>query len=39
MYFEYHDTKLGSLLGFTNDIRTHENRFSIRSIIINITEN
>lgn len=39
MYYEYHDTKLGALLSFTNDIRNHENNFFIRSVIINITEN
>ena len=39
MYYEYYDTKLGALLSFTNDIRNHKNNFSIRSVIINITEN
>ena len=33
----YHDTKLGALLTFTNDIRDHENDFSICSGNINIT--
>lgn len=39
MYYEYHDAKLGSLLGFSNDIRKDENQFSIVSGNINMLWN
>lgn len=29
MKFEFHDNKIGSLFGFTNDIKRNENRFSV----------
>lgn len=39
MYYEYHDLKLGSLLGFSSDIKNDENKFSIVSGNINILWN
>jgi len=39
MKFEFHDTKIGSLFGFTDDIKKNENLFSNRSGNINILWN
>ncbi|MFD0799151.1 helix-turn-helix domain-containing protein [Maribacter chungangensis] len=39
MYYEYHDAKLGSLLGFSNDIKNDQNQFSIVSGNINMLWN
>lgn len=39
MKFEFHDTKIGSLFGFTDDIKKNENLFSNKSGNINILWN
>lgn len=39
MKFEFHDHKIGSLFGFTDDIKTHANQFSIASGTIHILWN
>ncbi|QLG45488.1 helix-turn-helix domain-containing protein [Costertonia aggregata] len=39
MHFEFHDSKLGSLFGFTDDIKKNENRFSSLAGNINILWN
>jgi len=39
MKFEFHDTKIGSLFGFTDDIKKNQNLFSKKSGNINILWN
>ncbi len=39
MIHEFHDLKIGSIFGFTDDIKTNENRFSITEGTINILWN
>lgn len=39
MKFEFHDHKIGSLFGFTNDIKKNENRFSVNTANITILWN
>ena len=39
MIHEFHDTKIGSLFGFTNDIKNYENKFSVQSGNITIVWN
>ncbi len=39
MKFEFHDVKIGSLFGFTDDIKTNENTFSVNSGNITIIWN
>ncbi len=39
MFYQYHDIKLGSLLGFSNDIKNDEQLFSIQSGNISILWN
>ena len=39
MKFEFHDPKLGSIFGLTDDIKTNETLFSVRSGNINMLWN
>ncbi|EAR02934.1 helix-turn-helix domain-containing protein [Maribacter sp. HTCC2170] len=39
MKFEFHDIKMGSIFGFTDDIKRYENRFSINSGNISVLWN